>query len=111
MGWISKAKYEGNTLSVYTTHIKEGHIRANGMNQSSEAEVSEHFIRHGDRITYFSVIYDPVNLDEPFPRTISIFNVPNDPNSWTMPCDDAESPVICRKITSLTTTGSTPVPS
>jgi cyclase len=87
---FSKAKYEDNMLSVYTTHIKEGHIRANGMEQSSDAEVSEHFIRHGDRITYFSVIYDPVNLDEPFPRTISIFNVPNDPNSWTMPCDDGE---------------------
>jgi cyclase len=87
---FSTAKYEGNTLSVYTTHIKEGHIRANGLRQSSEAEVSEHYIRHGERITYFSVIYDPIYLEEPFPRTLSLFRVPNDPNSWTMPCDDGE---------------------
>src|SRR5262245_16732627 len=87
---FSTAKYNGSMVSVYTTHIKEGHIRANGLEQSSEAEVSEHFIRHGERITYFSVIYDPVYLEEPFPRTLSLFRVPNDPNSWTMPCDDGE---------------------
>ena len=87
---FSTGKYEGNILTVYTTHIKEGQIRANGLIQSDEATVVEHFIRHGERITYFSVITDPVALDEPFPRTLSLYHVPNDPNSWTMPCDDGE---------------------
>ena len=87
---FSTGKYEGNILTVYTTHIKEGQIRANGLVQSDEATVTEHFIRHGERITYFSVITDPVDLAEPFPRTLSLYHVPNDPNSWTMPCDDGE---------------------
>lgn len=87
---FSTGKYEGNILSVYTTHIKHGHLRANGLDQSDQATVMEHFIRHGDRLTYFSVINDPVYLDAPLARTISLFAVPNDPNSWTMPCDDAE---------------------
>jgi cyclase len=87
---FSTGKYEGNILTVYTTHIKEGQIRANGLIQSDEATVMEHFIRHGERITYFSVITDPVALDESFPRTLSLYHVPNDPNSWTMPCDDSE---------------------
>jgi len=32
-------------------HLKRGWIRANGMPQSDEATLVEHFIRHGDRIT------------------------------------------------------------
>ena len=87
---FSTGKYEGNILTVYTTHIKEGQIRANGLIQSDEATIVEHFIRHGERITYFSVINDPVDLAEPLPRTLSLYHVPNDPNSWTMPCDDGE---------------------
>src|SRR5206468_922031 len=55
-----------------------------------QATVVEHFVRHGERMTYFSVVNDPVNLDEPFPKTSNLVHVPNDPNSWTMPCDDGE---------------------
>src|SRR3989449_8630782 len=85
---FSTGKYEGNILTVYTTHIKKGQFRANGLVQSDEATVVEHFIRHGDRVTYFSVVTDPVDLDEPFPKTSNLVHVPNDPNSWTMPCDE-----------------------
>jgi len=87
---FSTGEYEGNILTVYTTHIKRGQFRANGLAQSDEAMVVEHFIRHGDRVTHFSVVTDPVGLDEPFPKTVNLVHVPNDPNSWTMPCDDAE---------------------
>src|SRR2546422_1348008 len=87
---FSTGKYEGNILTVYTTHIKKGQFRANGLAQSDQATVVEHFIRHGERMTYFSVVNDPVNLDEPFPKTSNLVHVPNDPNSWTMPCDDGE---------------------
>src|SRR5215510_7537385 len=87
---FSTGKYEGHILTVYTTHIKRGWHRANGALQSDQATVVEHFIRHGERMTYFSVVNDPVNLDEPFPKTSNLVHVPNDPNSWTMPCDDGE---------------------
>src|SRR5207237_205741 len=79
-----------NILTFYTTHIKRGQFRANGLAPSDEATVVEHFIRHGDRVTYFSVVTDPVDLDEPYPKTTNLVHVPNDPNSWTMPCDDGE---------------------
>jgi hypothetical protein len=61
---FSTGTYEGNALTVYTTHLKRGWIRANGMPQSHEATLTEHFIRHGDRITYLSVVNDPVYLAE-----------------------------------------------
>lgn len=87
---FSTAKYEGNILSVYTTHIKQGLMRANGVEQSDQATLEEFFIRHGDRITYFSVVNDPIYLDAPWAKTSPAVQVANDPNSWTEPCDDAE---------------------
>lgn len=87
---FSTAKYEGNILAAYTTHIKQGLIRANGIEQSDQATLEEFFIRHGERITYFSVVNDPIYLDAPWAKTSSVVHVANDPNSWTEPCDDGE---------------------
>ncbi len=83
-------KFEGNVLTVYGTHFKRGLIRGNGVGQSDQATVSEHFIRHGDRITYFSVTTDPVFLDEPYSKTSEIVRLARDPNAWAQPCDDGE---------------------
>src|SRR5207249_6398607 len=55
---------------LYTTHIKKGQFRANGLAQSDQATVVEHFIRHGERMTYFSVVNDPVNLDRSEERRV-----------------------------------------
>jgi glyoxylase-like metal-dependent hydrolase (beta-lactamase superfamily II) len=87
---FSTGKYEGNTLTVYTTHLKRGWIRANGMPQSDEAAVLEHFIRHGDRITYLSVVKDPVYLAEPFSRTYTLMRNVKEPDGWLYACDDGE---------------------
>jgi cyclase len=87
---FATGKYEGNTLTVYTTHIKRGWIRANGMPQSDEATVVEHFVRHGDKITYFAVVNDPVYLAEPFSRTYSLIRNAREPDSWLYACDDGE---------------------
>jgi cyclase len=87
---FSTGKYEGNALTVYTTHLKRGWIRANGIAQSDEATLVEHFIRHGDRITYLSVVNDPVYLDEPFSRTYTLGRSIKEPDAWQYDCDDGE---------------------
>ena len=87
---FSTGKYEGNALTVYTTHLKRGWIRANGVPQSDEATLVEHFIRHGDRITYLSVVSDPVYLDEPFSRTYTLGRYVKEPDDWLYACDDGE---------------------
>lgn len=87
---FSTGKYEGNALTVSTTHLKRGWIRANGIPQSDEATLVEHFIRHGDRITYLSVVNDPVYLAEPFSRTYTLGRNIKEPDAWLYPCDDAE---------------------
>src|SRR5215471_9554344 len=87
---FSTGKYEGNTLTVYTTHLKRGWIRANGIPQSDETTLTEHFIRHGDRITYVSVVNDPVYLAEPFTRTYTLMRNAKEPDGWLYACDDGE---------------------
>ncbi|MBZ5576205.1 MAG: hypothetical protein LAP40_06565 [Acidobacteriia bacterium] len=87
---FSTGKYEGNQLTVYTTHLKRGWIRANGIPQSDEATLVEHFIRHGDRITYLAVVSDPVYLDEPFSRTYTLGRSIKEPDAWQYACDDGE---------------------
>jgi glyoxylase-like metal-dependent hydrolase (beta-lactamase superfamily II) len=87
---FSTGKYEGNALTVYTTHLKRGWIRANGLPQSDEATVVEHFIRHGDRITYLAVVDDPVYLEERFSRTYTLGRSIKEPDAWQYACDDGE---------------------
>ncbi len=87
---FATGKYEGNQLTVYTTHLKRGWIRANGVAQSDEATVVEHFIRHGDRITYLAVVNDPVYLEEPFSRTYTLGRSIKEPDAWQYACDDGE---------------------
>ncbi len=87
---FSTGKYESNILTVETTHIKRGWIRAPGVAQSDEATVREHFIRHGDRITIFSVTNDPVFLAEPFAKVQVLLRYTKDPNAWLYACDDGE---------------------
>ena len=87
---FSTGKWERNVLTVYTTHIKRGWLRANGIPQSDQATVLEHFMRHGDRITYFSLTTDPVYLAEPLSKTSFLVRNARDPASWLYACDDGE---------------------
>ena len=87
---FSTGKYEGLSLTVYTTHIKRGWLRGNGLPESDQATLMEHFIRHGDRITYVFIINDPVYLSEPLARTSDMVRDIRDPESWLYACDDAE---------------------
>jgi hypothetical protein len=58
--------WEGDKLTTYTTHIKSGYIRRNGVPSSDQATVTEHFTRHGDILTISALIDDPVYLTEPY---------------------------------------------
>ncbi len=62
---FSTGEWHGNILTVYTTHIKQGWHRRNGLPSSDRISLTEHFIRHGDQLTHVSVVVDPDYLDEP----------------------------------------------
>src|SRR5438477_11165742 len=66
---FSTGKWEGDILTVYTTHLKEGWIRRNGLPQSDKAVLTEHYMRHGTYLTHVAAINDPVYLTEPLIKT------------------------------------------
>jgi hypothetical protein len=66
---FSTAKWDGDVLTVTTTHLKEGYLRRNGLPRSDKATLTEHWMRHGDVLTVATIVYDPVYLTEPFIRT------------------------------------------
>src|SRR6516162_3317119 len=86
---FSTGKWEGNTLTVTTTHLKIGWIRRNGVPRSDRATVTEHFIRHDDHLTVVTIVDDPVYLTEPFVRSTDFIldlNQQIDP----YPCESVE---------------------
>jgi glyoxylase-like metal-dependent hydrolase (beta-lactamase superfamily II) len=66
---FSTGQWNGEILTVTTTHLKAGWIRRNGVPRSDRATLTEHWIRHGDQLTLVSIVHDPVYLTEPFVRT------------------------------------------
>jgi hypothetical protein len=68
-GGFATGKWEGDTLTITVTHLKEGYVRRNGLPRSDLATVTEHWMRHGDFLTVMTIVDDPVYLTEPFIRT------------------------------------------
>ena len=66
---FSTGQWEGDMLTVSTSHIKQGWIRRNGLPMSDKATLTEHFVRNGDVLTRISVTRDPVYLTEPLVKS------------------------------------------
>ncbi len=84
---FSTGKFEGDMLTVYTTHIKQGWVRRNGLPESDQATLVEHFIRHGDHLTHVSIVTDPVYLTEPLIKTQDFLLNVNENANWLYPCE------------------------
>jgi len=66
---FSTGVWDGDMLTITTTHLKMGWIRRNGVPRSDQAIVTEHLVRHDNYLTWIVIIDDPVYLTEPFIRT------------------------------------------
>jgi hypothetical protein len=66
---FTTGEWQGDILKTYTTHMKEGYLRRNGVPQSDQATFTMHIIRHGDILTMVGALEDPINLTEPFVLT------------------------------------------
>jgi hypothetical protein len=84
---FSTGKWEGNTLTIYTTHLKPGYLRRNGLPESDQATLIEHFMRHGDYLVHVSEVTDPVTLTEPFVRSQVFHRIPQEGQNWLYPCE------------------------
>jgi hypothetical protein len=75
MGY-STGRWEGDTLVVTTTHIKQMWHRRNGLPQSDRVTLTERFFLHGAVLTYVSITDDPVYLTEPLVKTTNMLRNP-----------------------------------
>ena len=63
---FSTGRWVGNALEITTTHMKESRTRRNGIEHSDRAELVELLTRHGDYLTFISILKDPDSLTEPY---------------------------------------------
>jgi hypothetical protein len=68
---FSTGTWDGDMLTVKTTHIKSGYIRRNGILTSDRATVTEHYLRHENTLTIVFIREDPDNLTEPYIQTVN----------------------------------------
>lgn len=84
---FSTGKWEGNMLTVFTTHLKQGWYRRNGVPSSDLATLTEHFVRHDGHLTHISIVTDPIYLTEPLIRTRDFELSGNSGGNWLWPCE------------------------
>jgi hypothetical protein len=85
---FSTGKWEGDMLTVETSHIKQNWHRRNGIPQSDRTTMTDHFIRTGEVLTHITVTTDPVFLTEPLVKSqnyvLSQRELPQ--NNWLWVC-------------------------
>jgi hypothetical protein len=84
---FSTGKWEGDILTVYTTHIKQEWVRRNGVPNSEKSTTIEHFIRHGNILSHLIVWTDPVYLSEPLIRSEDFVLQERTAGNWLWPCE------------------------
>src|SRR5688572_8657205 len=83
---FSTGVWEGNMLTVTTTHLKPNYLRRNGVARSGKAMFTEHWALHRDYLTITSVLEDPVLLTEPLVRSQTWFLDPGQ-RAGLFPCE------------------------
>ncbi len=87
---FSTGKWDADGLTVTTTHLKQGWLRRNGVPESDQTTMIEHFVRHDKILTHVAIISDPVYLAEPLVRTTDFAIAVEDNASWLWPCEYVE---------------------
>src|SRR5918993_432555 len=63
---FSTGEWDGHTLKVTTTHLKDGYLKRGGPQTSDLLTMTEYITRHDDMLSILHVVDDPIYLDEPF---------------------------------------------
>jgi hypothetical protein len=66
---FSTGKWEGDVLTITTTHLKTAWVQRNGIFRSDRATMTEHIIRHDNYLTVVTMVNDPIYFTEPIVRS------------------------------------------
>jgi len=86
---FSTGEWNGDTLTITTTHIKAGYFRRGGMPASDRTMVVEHWIRHGNLLSQVTIATDPVYLTEPYIRSQEFVQMDRGNQNWLYNCEYA----------------------
>jgi glyoxylase-like metal-dependent hydrolase (beta-lactamase superfamily II) len=84
---FSTGRWGREGLTVTTTHLKQGWLRRNGVPESDQTTMIEHFVRHDRILTHVAIISDPVYLAEPLVRSTDFAIATEDNATWLWPCE------------------------
>ena len=107
---FSTGVWEGDTLVVTTTHLKEAYLRRWGIMRSDQAVVYTRWRRIGEYLQATSMLYDPIALTAPYIRTTMMWV--NDPNMnmAPYPCEEATETAVPRGNVPHFLPGKSPLP-
>jgi glyoxylase-like metal-dependent hydrolase (beta-lactamase superfamily II) len=74
---FSTGEWDGHTLKVTTTHLKDGYLKRGGPQTSDMLTMTEYITRRDDIMTIVQVVDDPIYLDEPYVLSITYSYDPN----------------------------------
>jgi glyoxylase-like metal-dependent hydrolase (beta-lactamase superfamily II) len=86
---FSTGEWNGDTLTITTTHIKAGYYRRTGVPQSDRSTVVEHWMRHGNLLSQVTIASDPVYLTEPYIRSQEFVLMERNNTNWLYNCEYA----------------------
>jgi len=84
---FSTGKWNGDVLTVRTTHIKKEFYRRSGIPSSDRTTVTEHYIRHGNLLSHVLIINDPIYLTEPFVNSQEFGLMERGNQNWLYNCE------------------------
>jgi glyoxylase-like metal-dependent hydrolase (beta-lactamase superfamily II) len=86
---FSTGEWNGDVLTITTTHLKAGYYRRTGVPQSDLSTVVEHWMRHGNLLSQVTIASDPVYLTEPYIRSQEFVMMDRNNTNWLYNCEYA----------------------
>jgi len=84
---FSTGVWNGDILTVTTTHIKKEFYRRSGIPSSDLTTLVEHYIRHGNLLSHVMIITDPVYLTEPYVNSEEFVLMERGNQNWLYNCE------------------------
>ena len=84
---FSTGVWNGDILTITTTHIKAGYFRRTGIPASDRLTVVEHWMRHGNVLSQVTIATDPVYLTEPYTRSQEFVLMERGNTNWLYNCE------------------------
>jgi cyclase len=86
---FSTGEFNGDILTITTTHLKSGYFRRGGVPMSDRTTLVEHWMRHGNVLSQVTIATDPVYLTEPYIRSQEFVEMERNNTNWLYNCEYA----------------------